>query len=102
MSHGSALQVSLSLRLSIPEDLEGWLEFAELSRPLVYRMAVRRGFHHSNAADLVQDVLMRLPELQKAGLQPLIEVLLAIGCIASLVCGRTWSSGSRKSARLSS
>ena len=52
--------VSLLERLQQPSDQQAWERFAVLYTPLMYRWAVQLGAQHADAADLVQDVLVRL------------------------------------------
>jgi RNA polymerase sigma-70 factor (ECF subfamily) len=47
---------SLIARLGRAEDEEAWSEFLALYRPLVYRIARRRGLQHADAEDLAQHV----------------------------------------------
>ncbi len=54
---GPETRQSLLARLNGPESNEGWLEFATIYRPLVYRVAVAKGLQHADAEDLAQDVL---------------------------------------------
>ena len=49
---------SLLLRLKDPCDREAWDQFADLYRPVVYRLARRRGLQDADAQDLSQQVLM--------------------------------------------
>lgn len=42
------------------ENREAWEEFVQVYRPVVYRMARRRGLQDSDAQDLAQDVLLRV------------------------------------------
>lgn len=42
------------------ENREAWEEFVEVYRPIIYRMARRRGMQDSDAQDLSQDVLLRV------------------------------------------
>ncbi|MEZ6094562.1 MAG: sigma-70 family RNA polymerase sigma factor [Pirellulaceae bacterium] len=42
------------------ENREAWEEFVLLYRPVIYRMARRRGMQDSDAQDLTQDVLLRI------------------------------------------
>lgn len=42
------------------ENREAWDEFIVLYRPVIYRMARRRGMQESDAHDLVQEVLLRV------------------------------------------
>jgi RNA polymerase sigma-70 factor (ECF subfamily) len=46
------------VRLSDADDVEAWDEFVAIYGPLVYRLAKRRGLQHSDAQDLVQEVLL--------------------------------------------
>lgn len=43
-----------------PENRLAWEEFVLLYRPVIYRMARRRGMQDSDAQDVTQDVLMRI------------------------------------------
>jgi RNA polymerase sigma-70 factor (ECF subfamily) len=60
--------VSLLERLRQPGAQEAWARFVRLYTPLLFYWAVRLGLQQSDAADLVQDVLMvlvrKLPEFQ--------------------------------------
>lgn len=49
---------SLIVRLSDGEDVEAWDKFVAIYGPLVYRVARHRGLQHSDAQDLVQEVLL--------------------------------------------
>lgn len=51
---------SLILRLKNRDDLDAWQEFTEIYQPLVYRIALKRGFQHNDAADITQEVLVRV------------------------------------------
>jgi RNA polymerase sigma-70 factor (ECF subfamily) len=42
------------------ENREAWAEFVQIYRPVIYRMARRRGLQDSDAQDLSQDVLIRI------------------------------------------
>lgn len=53
-------RASLILRLRDRSDLNAWQEFAEIYQPLVFRLARSKGFQHSDAADLAQEVLVRV------------------------------------------
>lgn len=48
---------SLIVRLKDRADDEAWFEFTEIYRPLIFRLACRRGMQHADAEDLVQQVL---------------------------------------------
>ena len=43
-----------------PENREAWEEFVVLYRPVIYRMARRRGMQDADAQNLAQDVLLRV------------------------------------------
>jgi RNA polymerase sigma-70 factor (ECF subfamily) len=47
---------SLIARLERAEDDEAWREFLAVYRPIVYRIARRRGLQHADAEDLAQQV----------------------------------------------
>ena len=49
---------SLLLQLRDPKNRESWFEFAAIYRPVVYRMARRRGLQDADAQDLAQRVLL--------------------------------------------
>ncbi len=49
---------SLLVRLKDTASGEAWAEFVAIYRPLVYRLARRRGFQDADAQDLVQRVMM--------------------------------------------
>ncbi len=49
---------SLLLRLRDPANNNAWAEFADLYRPMVYRIARRQGLQSSDADDLAQQVLI--------------------------------------------
>lgn len=53
-------RASLLIRLRQPGNQEAWREFAALYEPLIYRLAVRKGFQHADAQDLLQDVLVAI------------------------------------------
>jgi RNA polymerase sigma-70 factor (ECF subfamily) len=42
------------------ENREAWAEFVQIYRPVIYRMARRRGMQDADAQDLSQDVLVRV------------------------------------------
>ncbi len=60
MANGPTTRHSLILRLRNRDDLEAWQQFAETYQPLLYSFAIRRGFQHSDAVDIVQEVLLRV------------------------------------------
>ena len=49
---------SLLLQIRDRSDRESWYEFAAIYRPIVYRMARRRGLQDADAQDLAQHVLL--------------------------------------------
>ena len=51
-------QASLILRLHDRTDVESWNEFVAIYRPLVVRLARRKGLQPADAEELSQDVLM--------------------------------------------
>ncbi len=51
---------SLIAQVQSPEDREAWDQFVLIYRPVIYRMARRRGMQDADAQDLVQAVFMRL------------------------------------------
>lgn len=51
------------------ENREAWVEFVQIYRPVIYRMARRRGMQDADAQDLSQDVLVRLSK-SIAGWEP--------------------------------
>lgn len=60
MSHAPSTSVSLILRVASQNDVEAWEQFVEIYQPLVYRIAVARGFQDADAHDLVQEVMSRV------------------------------------------
>lgn len=50
-------RASLLLRIKNPSDLAAWDEFIAIYRPVIYRMARKRGLQDADAQDLVQRVL---------------------------------------------
>ncbi len=53
---------SLLLKLRDPADSESWQEFVAVYRPVVYRMARRRGMQDADAQDLAQSVLISVAD----------------------------------------
>ncbi len=51
---------TLLARVRTPEDREAWKQFVLIYRPVIYRMASRRGMQDADAQDLAQSVLMRV------------------------------------------
>ena len=56
MSASPETRPSLLVRLKDRTDDAAWFEFTEIYRPLIYRLACRRGLQHADAEDLVQQV----------------------------------------------
>lgn len=50
-------RASLIVRLKDRADQDAWREFVEIYRPVVYRLACRKGLQHADAEDLAQQVL---------------------------------------------
>ena len=50
-------RASLLLRIKDPADRDAWDEFVLIYRPVIYRMARKRGLQDADAQDLVQRVL---------------------------------------------
>lgn len=57
MSRSPETRPSLLVRLKNRADDEAWFEFTEIYRPIVYRLARRKGMQHADADDLAQQVL---------------------------------------------
>ena len=55
-------RASLVANVRSPENREAWEDFVVTYRPVIYRMARRRGLQDADAQDLVQNVLMRISE----------------------------------------
>lgn len=49
---------TLIAKVCDPDDRQAWERFEQLYRPVIYRIARSRGMQHSDALDLVQQVLM--------------------------------------------
>src|SRR5437868_10471734 len=58
MSASPETRASLLVRLKDRADDEAWSEFTEIYRPVIYRLACRKGLQHADADDLVQQVLV--------------------------------------------
>ena len=58
MSQVPETRDSLLLRLTDAADHEAWCQFTAIYRPLVYRVARRRGLQDADAQDLAQQVLL--------------------------------------------
>jgi RNA polymerase sigma-70 factor (ECF subfamily) len=57
MSASPETRASLLIRLKDQADDEAWFEFTEIYRPVIFRLACRRGMQPADADDLVQQVL---------------------------------------------
>ncbi len=53
-------RLTLLAGIQHPENHAAWDEFVVLYRPVIYRMARRRGLQDADAQDLAQDVLVRI------------------------------------------
>ena len=53
-------RLTLLAGIKSPENREAWEEFIAIYRPLIYRMARRRGLQDADAQDVAQDILMRV------------------------------------------
>ena len=49
---------SLLVRVKDPTDRQAWSQFVEVYRPVIHRLARRKGLQHADAEDLVQRVLV--------------------------------------------
>ncbi len=53
-------RLSLLARVKDPADREAWYEFVEVYRPVIYRLAQKKGMQHADAEDLIQQVLVNV------------------------------------------
>lgn len=53
-------RLTLLASVKSPENREAWEEFVVTYRPVIYRMARRRGMQDADAQDVVQDILIRV------------------------------------------
>ncbi len=60
MRNAPGTRPSLIVRLRNRQGLDAWQQFVEIYQPLVFRLARRKGFQHSDAADISQEVLLRV------------------------------------------
>lgn len=51
-------RASLLLQLKASDDNEAWLQFVTIYRPIIYRLARKRGLQDADAQDLAQQVLI--------------------------------------------
>jgi len=62
MADSSPTRLTLLLRLAGGEDRRAWEQFVEIYAPLVFQFARRRGLQESDAADVVQEVLISVAD----------------------------------------
>ncbi len=60
MSEWPETSESLILRVKDPQDAAAWTQFLAIYRPVVYRLARRRGLQHADADDLAQSVFLSI------------------------------------------
>lgn len=60
MNSSPETRFSLIGRLSNPENVEAWNEFAQIYQPMIFRIARRRGLQHADASEVTQEVLTRV------------------------------------------
>jgi RNA polymerase sigma factor (sigma-70 family) len=60
MERSLETRLSLIVRLKDPADQTSWQEFVEIYRPVIVRLAARRGMQHADAEDLAQQVLVSI------------------------------------------
>ena len=53
-------RASLLLQLQAGVDQDGWQEFVAIYRPIIYRLARKRGLQDADAQDLAQQVLVSI------------------------------------------
>ena len=53
-------RISLVLRLRDSADAGAWREFAAIYQPVVYRMILKRGFQQADAAEISQELLIKV------------------------------------------
>jgi RNA polymerase sigma-70 factor (ECF subfamily) len=62
MTDSAPTRQTLLLRLAGGDDRQAWEQFVEIYAPLVFQFARRRGLQDSDAADVVQEVLISVAE----------------------------------------
>lgn len=62
MSEFPETSESLIIQVRDPADREAWERFEQLYRPVIFRIARAKGLQHSDALDLVQQVLLSVSE----------------------------------------
>ncbi len=60
MTEFPGTRLTLLAGIKSPENREAWEEFIAIYRPLIYRMARRRGLQDADAQDAAQDILIRV------------------------------------------
>ena len=53
-------RASLLLQLQAGDDQDGWQDFVAIYRPIIYRLARKRGLQDADAQDLAQQVLVSI------------------------------------------
>jgi len=60
MTNSPETRPSLLIRLRDPVDQDAWFEFAEIYRPVIMRLAMRKGMQAADADDIAQKVLVSI------------------------------------------
>ena len=60
MSPTPETRASLLIRIRDPADQAAWLEFVEIYRPVILRLACQKGMQEADANDLAQEVLVAI------------------------------------------
>ena len=55
-------RASLLVQLKSDDDQEAWQQFVTIYRPIIYRMACKRGLQDADAQDLAQQVLLSISQ----------------------------------------
>ena len=58
---------ALLVEVRSPENREAWEQFVLVYRPVIYRMARRRGMQDADAQDVAQNILVRVAARSIAG-----------------------------------
>lgn len=53
-------RASLLLQLQAADDQDGWRDFVDIYRPIIYRLARKRGLQDADAQDLAQQVMLSI------------------------------------------
>ncbi len=75
---------SMLLRVRDPQDQSAWDRFDALYRPVVYRVARRAGWQHSDAEDLTQRVMVSVAKAIPDWQRDPNKVAFEAGCIRLL------------------